>query len=189
MACQATGFALVLAAVLHYLGCAAYQQGAYAEARDLFQTALKRAQEIGYQRGIIRSLYKLGDVAHAVGADHEAAPYYRAALQTARTIAATPLAVDALLGLAALARDAGQMERAIKLLTAAMGHLSSTSDRETFDKAERLRADLAAQVAPQMLTALADQAHALTLEAVVTTLLSSGTREAESVAELQHRMV
>ncbi len=81
------------------------------------------------------------------------------------------------------------MERAIKLLTAAMGHLSSTSDRETFDKAERLRADLAAQLAPQMLTARADQAHALTLEAVVTTLLSSGTREAESVAELQHRMV
>jgi hypothetical protein len=40
-----------------------------------------------------------------------------------------------------------------------------------------------------MLTALADQAHALTLEAVVTTLLSSGTREAVSVAELQQGIV
>jgi predicted ATPase/DNA-binding SARP family transcriptional activator len=189
VACQASGFALGRAAVLHYLGCAAYQQGAYAEAQNLFQTALKRAQEIGYQRGIIRSLSKLGDVAHAVGADHEAAPYYRAALQTARTIAATPLAVDALLGMAALARDAGQVERAMELLTAAMGHLSSTSDRETFDKAERLRSDLAAQVAPQMLTARADQADALTLEVVVQALLSSGTGEAVSVAELQQGIV
>lgn len=175
-ACQATGFGLGLAAAMHYLGCAAYFQGTYTEAREQFEAALKQAQEIGYERGIIRSLYKLGDVAHALSEDHVALAHYRAALQTARAIEATPLAVDAVLGLAAMARDAGHYERAMTLLAAAMAHLSSTSDRETFERAAQLRADLATHYGPQQIDARLDQAQAETLEEVVSQLLHANAR-------------
>lgn len=174
-ACEVTGYALGLAAAVHYLGCVAFHQGAYAEAQGLFQKALRQAQEIGYQRGVIRSLYKLGDVAHALGTDQEAVAYYNAALRTARPLGATALAVDAVLGLAEMAYNAGRHERAIALLAAAMGHLAGTSDRETFDRAERLRAELAAHHGLQLLEALLNQAQTDTLETVVTALLHAAS--------------
>jgi len=70
----------------------------------------------------------------------------------------------------------------VVLLVASMDHLASTSDRETFERAEQLRADLSTHHGPQLLDALMDQAKANTLEVIVTQLLhAEATLEASLV--------
>lgn len=85
---------------------------------------------------------------------------------------AIPLALDALVGLAYLAAQAGQSEQAVELSICVSCHPAST--QEAKERAEQLIAELEAQLTPEQLKAFQSQeAGVKTFDATVTKLLNA----------------
>jgi tetratricopeptide (TPR) repeat protein len=159
---------------LTWLGDVAEALGDHQEALRRYSMALERSTEIGYQHGAIRALTKLGDLAFALGDHQEALQRYCAALQRSHTEQGLSWVVEALVGTAAIAARQQPPARAVELLTVALRHLDRATDKKTRDQAERLVAELAAQLSPQELAAAQERARESTLDAVVATLLVDG---------------
>jgi tetratricopeptide (TPR) repeat protein len=128
-----------VAVALNNLGIVAYEQGHYGEAQRLHQESCAIFEQIGYRLGAGLTLNDLGHVAHAQGEQPAARAYFEAALRTAIAIEATPLALDALVGIAMLTK-AAEPERARELLDLAARHPASGQD--TRDRAAALLAEL-----------------------------------------------
>jgi len=171
---------LGIAMALGNLGRVAFEQGKVAEAHELQQESLALSRAVGNKRSIAISLNELGMVHHALG-DYRAAQHaFDEALTTALEIGLVPLALEVLVGLAALVAQAGAAERAIELLALALQHPAGT--QRTRDRAGRLLNELASDLPPEVATAaqergkvaaLDDLAHLLDMHAG-SYLLSSG---------------
>ena len=105
----------------------------------------------------------------ALGNKAEAWRVWREALRIATDIHGTPVALEALVGIASLQAKRGHREYALELLLILLNH--PANDQETKNRAAHLHAELEAQLTrPQVEAALA-RAQAKTFEAIVEEVL------------------
>ncbi len=153
-----------------YLGLAALAQNNIPEAQSLIRQSLELFTELGTRWDIVRSLVYLGEATTAAGDPFEARRIFLQALQMALEVQAIPLALDALVGLAYLATQAGQAEQAVELSICVLCHPAST--QEAKDRAEQLIAELETQLTPEQIEA----AKAQPLPKIVEQVLGNGLR-------------
>lgn len=136
-----------IALSLNSLGETAQAIGEYAEAEQLYEDSLVTFEQIGHKTGVVQSLTNLGHMASALE-DHERAHNaFLDALQLATEIQATPMALNALVGIASVLAQMGEPVEALALLTLVREHAAST--QESRASAERLCEALAAQLAAE----------------------------------------
>jgi predicted ATPase/DNA-binding SARP family transcriptional activator len=138
------------------LGNLAFTQQEMGEAQNLYENALALAGEIGNQRVTILVLNDLGNVAQAQDNVRQAGYYYQEALALARATRMTPLAIEALVGIAAILDPDREPMKAAELLAFALHH--SATDKETREKAEQTLAQVAARLPAKSLDRLHQQA-------------------------------
>jgi tetratricopeptide (TPR) repeat protein len=153
-----------------YLGLAALAQNNIPEAQSLIRQSLELFTELGTRWDIVRSLVYLGEATTAAGDPFEARRIFLQALQMALEVQAIPLALDALVGLAYLATQAGQAEQAVELSICVLCHPAST--HEAKDRAEQLIAEQETQLTPEQIEA----AKAQPLPKIVEQVLGNGLR-------------
>ena len=129
-----------------FLGLAYLAQGQYQDALAHLQKSLELFNEYAEGWDIARTLTYMGDAVQMSGEPLEARKIYLRAFQLASEANAIPIALDALLGLARLQSQADRLEAAFELCVFIAGH--PASDAETRVQAERLGAQLAAQLDP-----------------------------------------
>jgi tetratricopeptide (TPR) repeat protein len=167
---------------LNQLGAITYLDNPadWPEAKRLHEESLAIAQELGNPREIAISLNYLGRVTCAL-ADYPAAQqHFLAALQRAAEGQITPIALDALVGLATLLhlKPTGeteadlvyQKEQVVELLALVLSH--SASSHTIKDRAQRLLAELKAELPPQVLATAQGRGRARKLEEVVAEILA-----------------
>ncbi|MFL5801327.1 MAG: BTAD domain-containing putative transcriptional regulator [Roseiflexaceae bacterium] len=171
-----------MALCFNQLGAITYQGGAaeWPEAKRLHEESLAISKELGDRREIAVSLNYLGYVTCALGDYPAAKQHFLAALQTATEDEVPPLALDALVGLATLLghqpaeEPAPGMARrkagAVELLALVLTHPASS--QEIKDKAQRLQAELAADLPPQVVAAAQASGQARKLAEVVAEIVA-----------------
>ena len=152
------------------------------EAKHLYEESLSIAKDLGNPREMAIALNHLGYVTYAL-ADYPAAhEHFLAALQTATEAQVTPVALDALVGLATLLsqHDVGQAEPgptkkelAVELVSLVIRHPASS--QEIKEKAQHLRAGLETELPSQVMAAAQEGAQIHSLEEVVAALLAKRT--------------
>jgi len=153
---------LGIAMALGNLGRVAFAQGQVAEAHQLHQESLALSRATGNKRAIAISLNELGLVRHALRDYRASRQAFDEALTTALEIGMVPLALEVLVGLAALVAQAGAAERALELLALALAHPAGT--QRTRDRAGRLLAELASGRPQEVVAAAQARGQAGTLD-------------------------
>jgi len=155
------------------LGGAVLAQDRLSDAAGLLAEALAIAEGCGDPRGIARAHNQLGELALRQGARDTARQHWRTAVDIAWRVQDRPqllVALDALMGLATLMAQAGDVERAVELLALVRG--AARIDRRTEAKAEQVLAELEARLSPARFTAAQARGRALELDATVAALLA-----------------
>ena len=111
------------------------------EAKASATKGLELSKDLGDSWGTIASLVNLGELELAGGDTSAARLRLLEGLERARPIRATPLLLEALVGLAEIASVEGRVATAIELLAHAASH--SGTDPETRDRATQLMKSLA----------------------------------------------
>jgi predicted ATPase/transcriptional regulator with XRE-family HTH domain len=156
-------FGIALAGVR--MAVAAQTRGNKVEARRLLQESIEHFREADDTWFLSHALNLEGKFALASGERAQADKSFRQAGDVAWTIQAIPMLLDALVGLAILESQQGHHERALQWVVHSLQHTASTQD--TKNRAEKLRAELEAQLSSQKIEAVKLHAQSLTLEDVV----------------------
>ncbi len=122
-------------------------------------------------RGVGRALTYLGEATAAAHDLPEARRIFHDALRLAMELQATPLALDALMGLAHVHAEAGGPEQAMELSMRVLEHPAGTQDCK--DRAGRLRARLETRLAAQQIQAALSRAQAKALDARAAEVLAA----------------
>jgi predicted ATPase/DNA-binding XRE family transcriptional regulator len=154
---------------LQGLGAVAQAQGEHRRGADLFLKAVDTFTELGGLFYVGQSLAQMGRSLFALGNDVEAERIWRESLRIAAEIRGVPVLLEALVGIASLRAKRGETQSAFELLLIALNH--PACDQETKNRADRLRAELAAQLTPTQIEAIQAHAGEKTFEAVVEGLL------------------
>jgi predicted ATPase len=155
--------------LLASLGQAAYELQMYEEAKNYSLASLAQAQQQGDLILQAHMLARLGDIAHLAGDVKTAWEYLLQSLQPAHTIKAVPRELAALLGLAAVYAQGGNLNRAVELLTIVRHHPSTEHNIRA--RAERLFTEIAKELRTEELAAAEARAHSQVLHVVVEALL------------------
>jgi tetratricopeptide (TPR) repeat protein len=169
------GYREQLSWCLSHLGAAVLAQERLDEAAGLLAEALSIAEQCNDPRGIARAHNQLGYLALRQGARDTAGRHWRMAIDLAWRVQDRPhllVALDALIGLATLMAQAGDVERAVELLALVRG--AAHIDRRTETKAEQLLAELEVRLSPTRFAATQARGRALELGATVAALLAEG---------------
>jgi tetratricopeptide (TPR) repeat protein len=158
-----------IAVALNSLGLVSQARGSPLEAQRFFQESITLWREIGDQGDLAQTLNNLGNTLLTLGDQSEARRCYLEALTVARETQVTPVALDALIGLATLHAQEGAIEAALELVTHVCQHPAST--QEAKDRAGRLLEDIETHLPPPQGAAV--QAQAKSFETVVTELLQT----------------
>ena len=199
---QALNYSTGAALILNHLGNVARLQGDFDEARHYFQQAIKIATEInvleiaglGYLglgnlavakgdfKAAIRYFQECGFrdpevggpgwAALGLGNLSQARSYFQAKLQMMVKHDAKPAGLDALVGIAYLQAQAGQLERALELLALVQHH--PASNYELKKKAGKLWDELAAEVSPEVVAEAEARGRLLDLGETAEGLLAEG---------------
>ncbi len=169
--CTQVGDRWGIGTAYRYLGLCALAQGDIAAAQALIQKSLDLFTEFVTGWDIVLSLVYLGEAKAAAGDVSEARLIFLDALRLAMEAQVTPLALDALTGLAYLQARAGEAERALELSICVLSHAASTHEAKA--RAEGLRAQLESQMTPQQIEAVRAQTQARSLDALVKELLDA----------------
>jgi tetratricopeptide (TPR) repeat protein len=164
-----TGDGLGLGSAYRGLGVVAQTQGKHQQAVDMFRKSLDTFTEIGGSWWAARVLAEIGRSILALGNEAEAEHIWRESLRRAIEMHGTPVALEALAGLASLQAEEGDMKYALELLLMVLNHPASF--QETKNRASDLQADLEAQLTPTQIEAIQTHAAEKTFEAVVEDLL------------------
>lgn len=157
---------------LKWLGLIRYQQGDARRAEALLRESLSQFREIGDRTLIADALVNLGAVTRDARKESDARRYLVEALRTALETQTTHTALQALIEIAALESKEGNTERALELVMQALQSPSITSDLR--ERAEALRAEMAARLTPQQIEAAQARADAATLEGLAQETLAAG---------------
>jgi tetratricopeptide (TPR) repeat protein len=158
-----------LGAAYRGLGDIAQAQGEHQQAVVMFHKSLDTFTELGANWWLARVLAEMGGSILALGNEAETWRVWREALRIANDIHGTPVALEALVGLASLQVKQGDMEQALELLLMVLNHPASL--QETKDRAARLRSDLEAQLTRQQVETAQARAQTQTFEAAVAEVL------------------
>ena len=148
-----------------YLGFAYLAEGQLAPAKTNLLKSLEIFGEFSVGWDIARSLAYLGDVAMLAGEYNEARKTYQDALVSALEANATPIALDALLGLGELDAGSGKAEKAIVLCFYILDH--PASENETRNRAEKLRVDLESRLSSEVVSTARELANDVTMELIL----------------------
>jgi predicted ATPase/Tfp pilus assembly protein PilF len=151
------------------LGAVAQAQGKHRQAVDMFRQGVATFTELGGRFYAAQGLAEMGRSVFAMGNDTEAGRVWREALRIATEIHGTPVALEALVGLASLRARQGDLEYALELLLIVLNHPASV--QETRERADQLRAEMEAQLTSQQVEAAKARAQGKTLEAAVDEIL------------------
>jgi predicted ATPase/DNA-binding SARP family transcriptional activator len=166
--CQEIGFRWGVANTLKSLGDIARQMGRPAEARRYLERALRTQQDMGDLRAQANTLNSLGAVAQNQGELEQAGQHLRRALALAVESGALPVAIDVLNGVAAILAAQGRPLEALELNAFVLVH--PAGEKQTRDRAEALRGELLAQLAPSRAAEAEARGQSTCLEDVVANL-------------------
>jgi hypothetical protein len=116
-----------------------------------------------------QGLAEMGRSVFTLGNDTEAERVWRESLRIATEIHGTPVALEALVGLASLRAKRGDIEPALELLLIVLNHPASS--QETKNRAEILRVELESRLTPQQIQAVQAQARKQSFDQVVSQFL------------------
>jgi predicted ATPase/class 3 adenylate cyclase len=151
------------------LGWLAHLQRRFAEARAIYEESLGIYRAIGDQRGAALALVNLGFTVWEQGDVDASAGFLYEALRLAMSVGATPLALEALAGVARLRAHEGHLEHAAELLGLALYHPSSSA--ESHIQAEPVLAAITAALPPERFAAATERGKAHELAPAVAALL------------------
>jgi predicted ATPase/transcriptional regulator with XRE-family HTH domain len=141
------------------LGQLAFELGNYGDAQRWFGQSLALLREINEIWAMTGTIRDLGQTALAVGQIAEAHQYFGEMLTLAAQAQLAPRIVDALVGIAQLEVHEGNPVAALTLLTQVIQH--PATQRESKDRAERLRTELVAGLPPAQIAQAEADAGAL----------------------------
>jgi tetratricopeptide (TPR) repeat protein len=151
------------------LGLIAQAQGEHLQAVDMFGKSLDTLTELGARQDVARVLVEMSRSSFALGNDAKAERGWRQALHVTMDTQGIFVALEALVGMATLKAKQGTIEWAHELLLIVLNHPASLP--ETKNRADRLRAELEAQLTSQQLEAAQTRAKTKTVEAAVEEIL------------------
>jgi predicted ATPase/DNA-binding SARP family transcriptional activator len=151
------------------LGVVAQAQGKHTEAVAMFRRSLDTFTDLGGSWWVARVLAETSRSVFALGNDAEAERLCRESLRIATENGGTPVALEALAGLASLQAKRGRTEYALELLTIVLNHPAGF--QETKDRAAHLRGELEPRLTSQQVDAAEARAQAKTLEAAAEEVL------------------
>lgn len=125
------------AASLINLGRVYYLTGDLKTGKQHCQTGLEICRDLGDRWGIAAALINLGDIACRLESFQESRAYFKEALHIVTGLKSEPLAIEILVGMAALLADTGNEEVALELLMPVLNH--PPDDKEIRERANHLR--------------------------------------------------
>ena len=134
--------------------------------------SVSQLREIGDSMLMADALVDWGVVARASRAYSESKQYLLEALRTAMETQIDPVALQASLEIAVIEMIKGNKELALELVIHVLQH--PYTHQEVRDRAERLQAELLAQLTPQQIEAIQAQAQAKNLESLAQEILAAG---------------
>jgi len=157
------------ATALRGLGLVHQALGREVVARDSFQESITIWRAIGDQGNLAQTLNQLGQCLLAQTDWAAARRCFAEALDVARATQIAPVALDALLGIAALRAQTGAVAAALELVLHIL--LDPAGAHSTHQRAEQLRAELAAQLADTQIASIDARVRGMTLDEVTQELL------------------
>ena len=158
------------ATALHALGRVAHAREEYVEARARLEESLAAFTALGYRWNRAHVLSDLGQTLHAMGATAEARRTLIEALAVTTESRTIRDALDAAVELAALARAQGEIEQALEIALQVPRHPAGS--RAAKDRAEQLRLDLEAALAPGQVAEVRSRVAARTFDEAMEDLLA-----------------
>lgn len=152
------------------MGLVALAQNDIAESLSRLRQAVDLFTQLDMRWDVVRSLTYLGEATAAAQDWSEARRIFLDALRLGMELQATPLALDALIGLAHVQSEADQAEQAMELSVRVEGHAAGTQDCK--DRAGRLRAALQQRLPAEEIQAAQARARANALEVRVEEILA-----------------
>jgi tetratricopeptide (TPR) repeat protein len=159
-----------LGAAYRGLGAVAHAQGEYEQALVMFHQSLDTFAELGGRQEVARVLAEMGHSLLALGDDIEAERIWRESLSIATETHGSPVALEALGGLARLQAKRGDTQQALGFLLIVLNHPASV--QETKDRAARLYIELESQSTSLQVNAAHLWARSQTLETAVGEVLN-----------------
>jgi hypothetical protein len=156
---------------LKWLGLISDQMGETARAQALLRQSVSQFREIGDVTFMADALVDLGRVTSASGAASEAKQYLLEALGVAIETQTIHTAEQAVLEIAAIEMGAGKAELALEWVAHCLPPRSTR--REITERAESLRAELAAQLTPEQIEAVERRVKRGTLESLAKEIRSA----------------
>jgi tetratricopeptide (TPR) repeat protein len=158
-----------MAVGLNGLGLVSQALGQGMEAQDFFQESIALWREIGDEGSLAQTLNNLGTNLLGLGDLAGARRCFMEALAIARETQVTPVALEALLGLAALYLQAGAVEPALELILYILQHPAST--QEAKNRAEGLAAEIEPRLSSSQVAAIQARVQIKNFEAMIGELL------------------
>jgi predicted ATPase/transcriptional regulator with XRE-family HTH domain len=178
---RSIGFGWGLGTAYRALGIVAQAHGEHQQAVVMFSKGLDTFTELGGNWFVARVLAEMGGSMLALGNEAEAGRVWREALRIATELHGTPVALEALVGIARLKAKQVNSEQALELLLIVLNHPASF--QKTKDRAEALRAELEAQLTSQQVAAAQARAKATTFEAAVEQILQQARAGQQQMAD------
>jgi predicted ATPase len=166
-----TGNRWGIALGLEQMALATQAAGDDVEAHHLFEESIALYREVGDRWSQSRTLIALSRLALTQSDTAQAERCVVEALQVAAEAEYTPNALDALATLAAVRAQQEMRLAALEMTLHVLHHPASTQDAK--DNAEKLRAELEAQLIPSQVETIRTQAQAKSFETTVAELLRS----------------
>jgi len=163
------GFGWGLGSAYRELGIVAQAQGEHRPAVVMFRKSLDTFTELGGSWWVGCVLADMSWSIFALGNDAEAERIWRESLRIATDIHGTPVALEALAGLASLQAKRGNMEYALELLLMVLNHPASF--QKTKNHALQLRAQLEVQLTHQEIELVQQRSGAKTFTSIVEDIL------------------
>jgi predicted ATPase/transcriptional regulator with XRE-family HTH domain len=151
------------------LGLVMQAEGEHSQALESFHKSLDIFSELGARWDKARVLTDMGRSALGLEMDSEAEHTWLESLRISLEIQALPVGLEAMLGIASLQEKRGDIEAAYEILLIVLNH--SGSIQETKNRATQLRPQLEAQLLPQKIEAIQQQAGEKTYTSLAEELL------------------
>jgi tetratricopeptide (TPR) repeat protein len=149
----------------------AFALGQYEEAKRLSEESHASAREAGNSVAETVSLVHRGQAAFGLGQARQARECFCQGLDAATNAGTAFGALDALLGLAYLSAEEGELETAAELLALALHHPATL--QITRDRAQDLLSELETEMSPEVLAAATSRGQRRNLEEVAAEVLES----------------
>ncbi len=156
-------FGIALAGVR--MALAAQARGKDLSARRMLKESIRHFREAGDTWFLSHALNLEGKIALSVGELTQAQKSFTEAGKVASEIQALPILLDALVGLATLAAQSGQHERALQWAVHILQHPSSTQD--TRNRSEGLRLEVETQLTAQQIETIRLRGQSITLQEIL----------------------